>query len=86
MYIYSSFSLFILPSNSLVVFVKLTKVKAVLAWSSCLWFTTNQCPTTYVASRAKLYGGTAHDLKLEKVELIDGDIHQECSLDSQLKS
>ena len=34
----------------------------------------------------KLYGGTVHVLKLERVELTDGNIHQECSLDRQLKS
>ena len=53
MYIYSSAFLSISPPNSLVVFVTLTKVKAVLAWSSCLWFTTNQRPTVTVTSRAK---------------------------------
>ena len=52
MYIYSSLALSILPPNSLVVFVTLTKVKAVLAKSSCLWFATNQRPTVYVTSRA----------------------------------
>ena len=33
-----------------------------------------------------LYGGTVHVLKLEKAELIDDDIHQECSLARQLKA
>ena len=85
-YIYSSLSLSISPPNSVVVFVTLTQVKALLAWSSCLWFTIIQRPTVFVTSRAKLYGGTVHVTKLEKVELIDGDIHQECSLDRQLKN
>ena len=31
-------------------------------------------------SRAKLYGGIVYVLKLEKAELIDGSICQECSL------
>ena len=53
MYNYSSLSLSILPPYSLVVFVTLTKVKAVLAKSSCLWFTTNQRSTVYVTIRAK---------------------------------
>ena len=48
MYIYSSLSLYFSPPYSLVVFRTLTKVKAVLAESSCLWFTTNQRSTVYV--------------------------------------
>ena len=47
-YFYFSFSLSIWPPYSLVVFVTLTKVKAVLASSSCLRFTTNQRPTVNV--------------------------------------
>ena len=39
-----------------------------------------------LTSRAKLYGGTVHVTKLERVELIDGDNHQECSLARQLKN
>ena len=34
----------------------------------------------------KLLGGTVHVLKLEKAELIDGDMQQECSVARQLKS
>ena len=68
MYTKTSISFYSSPPNSLVVFVTLTKVKAVLAWSSCLWFTTNQRPTVTVTSRAKPYGGTVHVLMLEKAE------------------
>ena len=74
--------------NSLVVFVTLTKVKAVLN-CSVVMFVVHDSPTSHSLCQhhaQKLYGGTVHVLMLEKAELIDGDIHQECSLARQLKS
>ena len=47
---------------------------------------TNQRPTVYVNITRKAIGGTVHVLKPERVELIDGDIHQECSLEDSWKA
>ena len=70
MYIYSSFSLSILSPYSLVVFVTLTKAKAVL---NCIVvvFVAHDKPTSHCHCHhhaRKLYGGTVHVLKLERVE------------------
>ena len=43
------------PPYSLVVIVTLTEFKAVLAKSTCLWFTINQRPTVYVVIMHKSY-------------------------------
>ena len=45
-------------------------------WGSLL----NTYPQSLVVHYHEALGGTVHVLKLEKAELIDGDIHQECSL------
>ena len=45
-------------------------------WGSLL----NTYPQSFVVHYHEAIGGTVHVLMLERVELIDGDIHQECSL------
>ena len=45
-------------------------------WGSLL----NTYPQSVVVHYNEDIGGTVHVLMLESVELIDGDIHQECSL------
>ena len=67
MYIYSSFSFSVLPPYSPVVLVTLTKVKAVLAKSYCLWLTTSTSHCLCHHHAWKLYGGTVYVLMLEKV-------------------
>ena len=64
------------------VFVTLTKVKAVL---NCIVvvFVVHDYPTSHCLCQhhaRKLYGGTVHVLKLERVELIEEELCQECSL------
>ena len=50
-------------------------------WDSLL----NTYPQSFVVHCHEAIGGTVYITKLENVELIDGDIHQECTLDIQLK-
>ena len=87
-HIYSSFFPYILSPYSLVVLVILTKIKAVLNCIAVVSvvhdYPKSHCLCQHHAQ--KQYGGTIHVLKLEKVELIDGDIHQEWSLARQLKN
>ena len=82
MCIYSSFSVSISPPFSLVVFVTLTKIKAV---PNCeiVAFVVHEYPTSHCLCHhhaRKLYGGTVHVSELEKIELIHGELCQECSL------
>ena len=51
-------------------------------WGSLLY----TYPQSFVVQYHENIGGTVYITKLEKVELMDGDIHQEYSLDRQLKN
>ena len=77
MYFYSSISFSFSPPNSLVVFVTSTKLRLAVVFGVHYFI---RIPSLCQHHARKLYGGTVHVLKLEKVELIDGDIHQKCSL------
>ena len=51
-------------------------------WGSLL----NTHPQSFVVHHLEAIGGTVYIRKLEKVEKIDGDVHQDFSLDRQLKN
>ena len=88
MYTKTSITFSFSPPNSLVVFVTLTRVKAVLNCIVVVFLVHDQ-PTSHCLCQHhahKLFGKKVHVLKHEIVELIDGDVHQDCSLDRQLKN
>ena len=59
------------------------KVKACRSvWGSLL----RTYPQSFVVHYHEAMGGTVYITKIETVELTDGEIDQECSLDRQLKS
>ena len=59
------------------------KVKAGRSvWGSLL----HTCPQSFVVHYHEAIGGTAYITKLGKVELVDGEVHQDYSPDTQLKN
>ena len=81
MYIYSSFSLCILPPIAYW-YLKhhRLKLRLCLVGSHCVWDSQLANVPQSVTSCAKAIGGTVYILMLEKVEKIDGELCQEWSL------